>query len=448
MTALSLRKRLLALCLSVMASPLMADDRPAGVPAALFDYVAKPESVYRFEETQARQLPNGGVITDGVLVSQTWQGIVWKHSLQLHEPVKLSHPKHVILFVTGGRVEDPPKPRDTELGARLAQLAGCRVAVISQVPNQPLLGDRVEDDLITESWLKFLETGDENWPLLFPMVKSAVQAMNAIDAIGKERWGGAPEGYVISGASKRGWTSWLAPAVDRRIVATAPIVIDVLNFRPQMAHQLATWGAYSEQIADYTRKGLIKEGAETAREEALRTMMDPFTYREMISIPKLQINGTNDPYWVVDANRFYWNELIGPKYVLQIPNAGHDLKGGQDLALSTLAAFVRHVASGRELPKLEWVSRRDASGKVTRALTCDVRPKLARIWTAESPDKDFRNDRWSPRELALPEENDPSKWEVVVAVPDDGHVSHYCELQFEIDGIPYAICTTIESDGK
>ena len=69
-----------------------------------------------------------------------------------------------------------------------------------------------------------------------------------------------------------------------------------------------------------------------------------------------------------------------------------------------------------------------------------------RLWEIDTPNP--RPPRTDPRELPLPPENDLSKWEVVVAVPDDGHVAHYCELQFEIDGIPYAICTTIESDGR
>ena len=103
------------------------------------------------------------------------------------------------------------------------------------MPNQPVVfmddpakKPRTEDDFIAYTWDKFLRTGDEKWPARLPMTKSAVRAMDAVT-----QFAAAPEGggqkvarFVVSGASKRGWTTWTTAAVDKRVIAIAPAVID------------------------------------------------------------------------------------------------------------------------------------------------------------------------------------------------------------------------------
>ncbi|MEZ6136314.1 MAG: PhoPQ-activated protein PqaA family protein [Pirellulaceae bacterium] len=428
---------LFPICASGQETPAGSSEQ---IPDALAKYVAATDSTYQWTLDNSASTALGKTYQVS-LTSQKWQGIDWQHALLICEPLVVKYPKHVLLYVNGGRNGRKPKEDDAKRGLLLANLCGARVAVIHQVPNQPLLGDHYEDDLITETWLKYLETGDETWPLLFPMVKSAVRAMDAVQEISVQHWDHKVESFVITGASKRGWTSWLTPVVEKRVIATAPVVIDVLNFRPQMQHQIESWGKYSEQIIDYTSKGLIVTGDEAPREKQLRVMMDPYTYREQLALPKYLVNGTNDPYWVVDAMRWYWDDLQGPKYVLQVPNAGHNLGGGVEYALSSIAAFFQHMASATPLPQIDWTHTFDANQMTLTAKSSET-PIEVYLWSADSDDKDFRDERWTSKRLTSAN----NEFRATVSKSENGHIANYIELKYEINQVPYSLCTLIYRD--
>ncbi|MEO2015478.1 MAG: PhoPQ-activated protein PqaA family protein [Fuerstiella sp.] len=431
-------KSVILLLFLFAASSTCAAETPA-VPSALQTYVSRSEPDFAWKSIGTIETKAGRVHQLRV-TSQKWHDIIWRHAVEVYEPKKLTFPGHALLFVNGGSKPGSPDEDDMKTGLQLAQMCGARVVMLHQVPNQPLFGGRTEDDLITDTWLKYLETGDETWPLLFPMVKSAVKTMDAVQELADAEWSQSIDHFVITGGSKRGWTSWLTPVADQRICATAPIVIDVLNFRAQMNHQLKSWGKFSEQIIDYTSKGLVKrpDEQETPREAALRTMMDPFTYREQLTLPKLLIVGTNDPYWVVDAMNLYWDELPGQKYIRQVPNAGHGLDGGRDSALMTLAVFFRHVAADRALPKHSWTVANN-SNNLTLTMTAKPSPKTVRFWIASSDDLDFRNDKWTSTELSLT----GTDWVGKVEIPTSGHVAVFGELEFDLDGHPWSLTTLV-----
>lgn len=56
------------------------------------------------------------------------------------------------------------------------------------------------------------------------------------------------EKFLVSGASKRGWTTWLVGGVlgslpNSRVVGIAPIVMDMLDFQPNVLHMYKAYGA-------------------------------------------------------------------------------------------------------------------------------------------------------------------------------------------------------------
>lgn len=397
---------------------------------AIDRYVARPEPAYQW--TLDEKTVQGGItIFRMTLTSQVWQDITWKHSLTVYEPANLSIQDHAILFISGGSGDGPPRIEEHLLAISIANLAGGRVAMLKHVPNQPLLDGRKEDDLITESWLRYLDTGDENWPLLFPMVKSAVKAMDAVTELGaQENWPLPIEKFVVTGASKRGWTSWLTPVVDDRVVATAPIVIDTLRFREQMRYQIESWGAFSPQIEDYTSKGLVTVGdePETPRRAALLAMMDPWTYRNRLALPKLIVNGTNDPYWVVDAAKHYYPDLQGTKNILEIPNAGHSLDGGRSLAIAGIAALFRATAHQKTLPSVSWDFQENQEKGHRIQFHSDPPARAARLWTASSATNDFRQANWTSQTLT----SEDGRFEVTVPAPEQAEtrLAVFGELEF------------------
>ena len=77
------------------------------------------------------------------------------------------------------------------------------------------------------------------------MTKAVVRAMDTVTAFCASpgrRAHAQVDKFVVSGASKRGWTTWTTAAVDRRVVAIVPIVIDVLNVEPSFDHHCRAYG--------------------------------------------------------------------------------------------------------------------------------------------------------------------------------------------------------------
>lgn len=356
-------------------------------------YVGAPDSAFEWK-LRSREDTNGFTTASVSMTSQTWRTSTWTHALQIVRPNKMRHPEIAFLFVTG----DGSGKNYIPMLAKVSSEAGAIAALVTRVPNQPLYGGKKEDALIAYTFLQYMKTGDDTWPALLPMVKSAVRAMDTVQAYAKQEHQESIEKFVVAGASKRGWTTWLTAAVDPRVTAIAPMVIDMLNMKAQTQWAEKVYGKQSEQIRDYTELNLV-EKMDDPRMIELRGFVDPYSYRARYrNIPKLLLLGTNDPYWTVDSLRHYWDELPGEKLVFQTPNAGHDLGGGLQ-AMDALAAFFQMVADKEELPKVEW--KLSAGDKPHLNMKVNRSAKAIRLWTANSTDRDFRNDRWSSKNLEV-----------------------------------------------
>jgi PhoPQ-activated pathogenicity-related protein len=170
----SSRLILATLLLAIFSGPAEAD---------LLEYVKKPEPKFAWkikEKIKSEQ----GTIYDLRLVSQVWHDITWEHQLQVYQPKNVAPSATMLLWNTGGSAN----PGNIAFGMTLANKAKAPVAFLYNIPNQPLFDGKKEDALIAETFVRCLETKDDTWPLLFPMVKSVVKAMDALQDFAKEEW--------------------------------------------------------------------------------------------------------------------------------------------------------------------------------------------------------------------------------------------------------------------
>jgi PhoPQ-activated pathogenicity-related protein len=189
----------------------------------LFDYVKEPDPAFGWKLISQSE-EQGATVYNLEMTSQNWHGIEWKHRLHVIKPESTTRPDCALVLITGGsnrEEEFNSTGSDVRVLARVAQATGSVAAVLAQVPNQPLYDDLVEDALIARTFVNFMMTGDTTWPLLFPMTKSAVRAMDAVQALAREKLGLTIDSFVVTGSSKRGWTTWLTAAADPRVKGIA-----------------------------------------------------------------------------------------------------------------------------------------------------------------------------------------------------------------------------------
>lgn len=423
-----IRRSLPALLLAALCAGASSQDLGGEPSEALAAYVAEPDPSFAWH-FKRRYRHRAAEIVEFQLESQTWQGELWKHQLLLVRPRRVADERHAVVVVGGGRwrdeydavAADASLPEDGELFVAIARLLEAPVVVLGQVPYQPLFG-LTEDRLIAHTFERYLETRDPRWPLLLPMVKSVVRAFDASSAASLREWGAPLERFTVIGGSKRGWTTWLTAAVDERVAAIAPIVIDALNMERHFPHQVEAWGAPSEEIRPYTELGLDRvlaspEGAD------LRQIVDPYSYRAKLAAPKLVILATNDEYFPPDSANLYFDELPEPKRLLYLPNEPHSVRRYEPVVRS-LRALHEASSGGAPLPRLEW-EYRTADGALTLCVQAEPSARGLRVWRAVSADRDLRDAAWqpvvdSPRPAAR----------FVLSEPEQGYVALFGEAAF------------------
>lgn len=442
------RLLLSVLCTASLTLSLQA----ASAETALDRYVRTPDSHFKY--ALAKTLRGDGYTAYVLdMTSQQYLTVaevnhpIWRHWLTVVKPTKVTS-EVGLLFIRGGDNEDAaPKSADA-LAAHVATMTGAVVAVLNMVPSQPLVfagetQERVEDAIIAYTWDKYLRTGDEKWPLRLPMTKAAVRAMDAVSGFLASPAGGGVkvEKYVVSGESKRGWTTWTTAAVDKRVVAIMPCVIDLLNIAPSFQHHYRAYGTYSAEVDDYVKAGIMK-WAGTAEYRNLMQIEEPFSYRDRLTMPKFIINAAGDQYFLPDSSQFYFDQLPGEKYLRYVPNADHAVRDHTDVSES-IAAYFESIVKHTPRPQFTWKIHPD--GRIV--VDSPTKPSKVTLWQATNPNaRDFRLEKIGPAykstELAA---ISPGHYVGQVKHPAKGYTAYFIELTFPSGGVdPFKFTTGVK----
>ncbi|WP_196221554.1 PhoPQ-activated protein PqaA family protein [Sansalvadorimonas verongulae] len=454
---------LLAWC--TVAGAVSVDNRSVAGTGALVEFIQKPDDSFQWEIVHARE-ERGLQVFELSMTSQHWSPKIlesnhplWQHRLALYVP-RGGQDISAILHVNGGTRyarDNSPGPEVTdELDfAKLARATGSVVVNLRDVPQQflSLNGElpRKEDDLIARTWVAALDYPEcPDCPLQFPMVKAVVRAMDAVQQLLASRNLTGAERFVITGASKRGWAAWLTAAVDKRVQAIVPIVIDVLNVQDSLDHSFDVNGGWILPLHSYLAQGQsVLPRLHTPAMGLLMSKVDPWSYRQNLTLPKFIITAAGDDFFAPDGSRTYWSGLQGHKWMRTFPNSRHYItrETKQREALTgAIARFVGYLTKGETPPELLKQKLEKSAGKgLMLSVTLSQKPDSVQLWQVTNPDRrDFRMTTLAPMGLeyvATPVEP-AANMQVNIEPPAKGWKAWFLAFTYKKDGEPDFVINT------
>ncbi|WP_313429263.1 PhoPQ-activated protein PqaA family protein [Pseudomonas sp.] len=335
------------------------------------------------------------------MVSQVWEPepVVeprrWEHDVELHMP-RNAVPGKALLVVNNGVRHGPAQSPDhaREALREVALKAQMAVVMISDVPNQYVTFSDVanplrEDDAVAHTWAHSLRGAAPELPLHVPMAAAASRAMDLAEReLGAQ--GLKVDHFIITGASKRGWSAWLTALADERVMAIVPSVIDVADTSAMLVGLRKRYGGHLPiALWPYQEAGVLYEQG-TPAFERLMAMMDPMQYLDeegqRLAIPKYLVSASGDDFFAPDPVTDYQQRLPGQTSLRVLPNSDHG--GVRQQVVSTLVPVVTRLRDGKPLPRVQ-VSEGEQPGLM--AVDFSEPPLEVKVWTASnSQDRDFR----------------------------------------------------------
>eukprot|EP00331_Platyophrya_macrostoma_P032151 CAMPEP_0176444884 /NCGR_PEP_ID=MMETSP0127-20121128/23338_1 /TAXON_ID=938130 /ORGANISM="Platyophrya macrostoma, Strain WH" /LENGTH=507 /DNA_ID=CAMNT_0017830497 /DNA_START=68 /DNA_END=1591 /DNA_ORIENTATION=+ len=390
----------------------------------LDEYVARNDGCFHFENLNVTRGGNGWTAYAWNLTSQCWldgsitSRPVWWHTLMVVIPHDVNESTtSAALYITGDNNDVGHIPSDDDedliITAELAVASRIPAATLYQVPNQPITffydpwhkENRVEDDAIAITWWRYIQnTSDADYVLELPMTKAGVKALDALTSILPTYVLNAPTDFYVAGASKRGWTTWLVGAVEAaakgRVKGIIPIVLDALNLVEFAHRQYQFFGAWTFALQPY-RDVNFTGSLDTPEVASLMLLIDPYFYRDRLTMPKLAINAGGDEFQMPDDHRYWAHDMPGEMNLLMVKNAEHTMATGVVEVLQGAGAFVQALTANYPRPNYTWSIDND-TGRIT--VVADQKPtsvSVAYSFSGEGVSAGRRDFRWAALNTSL-----------------------------------------------
>ena len=421
-----------------------ADPRSEYLQTDLDAYVHKDDTSFNYVIEKVQEFDSYFVHSirmdsQNFLQSKDVNKTSWSHWLTVIEPKEVKA-ETALLVISSGDTNDPlPKAQDALIEIALA--SNSLVAELKAIPNQPLKFsdesfDRWEDAIIAYTWNKFFLTGETRWPARMAMTKSAIAAMDTIQVVFKRN---NVNSFVVTGASKRGWTTWTAAATDNRVIAIIPLVIDMLNIKPSFEHHWQAYGFWAPAIQDYVDMNTMDWWG-SPEAEALFKLVDPYSYKDRYQFPKYIINAAGDEFFIPTSSQFYYDQLPGEKHIRYVPNVGHSLNGSY--IIEAIASFYISILNSSPRPEYSWNFLEN--GQIE--FTSDNQPSEVKLWWADNPSsRDFRLDvigkSWKSKSIKI---NAEGKYISSIDKPEEGWRAYFVEAIYGSNSLPFIITSEVK----
>ena len=160
----------------------------------------------------------------------------------------------------------------------------------------------------------------------------------------------------------------------------------------------------------------------------LLSVVDPYSYRDRLTMPKFIINAAGDQYFLPDSWKFYFDGLKGEKFLCYMPNVDHGLNAD---AYFHLASFYKMLLDGTPFPKFTWEKAENG----TLTVTCETQPDKVLQWSAHNPDaRDFRLATLGPVYESAPLQESAQEHTPLQLAPEKGWTAFFIELEYPNPG--------------